>query len=92
MLRTIALATALTLIAIPMVSAQVPKQPPPVANPMGQGDARERAACHPDVVRYCKQLIKDDANADVFGILNCLQANRQQISKACNQVLVSHGQ
>ncbi|MGO9630341.1 MAG: hypothetical protein ACLPXW_15290 [Xanthobacteraceae bacterium] len=92
MLRTIALATALTLIAIPMVSAQVPKQPPPVANPMGQGDARERAACHPDVVRYCKQLIKDDANADVFGILNYLQANRQRISKACNQVLVSHGQ
>ena len=43
-------------------------------------------------VRYCKQLIKDDANADVFGILNCLQANRQRISKACNQVLVSHGQ
>ncbi len=92
MLRPIALATALTLIAIPMVSAQVPKQPPPVANPMGQGDARERAACHPDVVRYCKRLIKDDANADVFGILNCLQANRQRISKACNQVLVSHGQ
>jgi len=92
MLRTIALATALTLIAIPMVSAQVPKQPPPVANPMGQGDARERAACHPDVVRYCKQLIKDDANADVFGILNCLQAHRQRISKACNLVLVSHGQ
>jgi len=75
-----------------MVSAQVPKQPPPVANPMGQGDARERAACHPDVVRYCKQLIKDDANADVFGILNCLQAHRQRISKACNLVLVSHGQ
>ncbi len=93
MLRTFVLGTALVLTATTMASAQVPKQPPPVAgSPLGQGDARERAACHPDVVRYCKELIKDDANADVFGILNCLQTNRQRISRACNEVLVSHGQ
>jgi hypothetical protein len=79
MFRTIAVAAALMLTTVTMVSAQ------------GQGDARERAACRPDVMRFCKQLIKDN-NDDVIGILNCLQSNRPRISKACNQVLVSHGQ
>jgi hypothetical protein len=79
MLRTIAFAVALTLAAVTVVSAQ------------GQGDARERAACRPDVMRFCKQLVKSN-NDDVIGILNCLQSHRARISKACNQVLVSHGQ
>ncbi len=79
MVRTIALAVGLTLAAVTMVSAQ------------GQGDARERAACRPDVMRFCKQLVKDN-NDDVISILNCLQSNRARISRACNQVLVSHGQ
>jgi hypothetical protein len=93
MLRPFVLTTAFLLTAATVASAQLPKQPPPVAgSPLGQGDARERAACHPDVVRYCKELIKDDANSDVFAILGCLQTNRQRISKACNAVLASHGQ
>ena len=46
MLRRIVFATALTLAAVTMASAQ------------GQGDARERAACRPDVMRFCKQVIK----------------------------------
>jgi hypothetical protein len=79
MVRTIAFAGVLTLAAVTTVSAQ------------GQGDARERAACRPDVMRFCKQLVKNN-NDDVISILNCLQSNRARISKACNQVLVSHGQ
>jgi hypothetical protein len=79
MLRTIAFAAALTVAAITSASAQ------------GQGDARERAACRPDVMRFCKQLIKDN-NDDVFSILNCLQSNRSRIGRACSQVLASHGQ
>ena len=79
MLARIAFAAALTLTAVTMASAQ------------GQGDARERAACRPDVMRFCKQIIKD-TNDDLISILNCLQSNRARISKACNQVLVSHGQ
>ena len=79
MLGRIAFAAALTLTAVTMASAQ------------GQGDARERAACRPDVMRFCKQIIKD-TNDDLISILNCLQSNRARISKACNQVLVSHGQ
>jgi Spy/CpxP family protein refolding chaperone len=92
MVRTFVLAATLVLTAAAVAPAQVPRQPPPVSGGLGQGDARDRAACHPDVVRFCKELIKDDANADIFGILNCLQTNRQKISKACNEVLASHGQ
>ena len=92
MLRTFVFTTALLLTAATVVPAQVPKQPPPVASPLGQGSDQERAACHPDVIRYCKELVKDDANADVFAILNCLQTNRNRISTACRQVLASHGQ
>jgi hypothetical protein len=93
MVRTFVLTTALLLTASTLVPAQVPPQPPPVARPsIIQGDEQERAACRPDVVRYCKELIKDDDNSDVFAILNCLQTNRAKISKACNQVLASHGQ
>jgi hypothetical protein len=79
MLRSMVIAVSLTLAAVTTVSAQ------------GQGDARERAACRPDVMRFCKQLIKDN-NDDVFSILNCLQGNRARISRACSQVLASHGQ
>ena len=44
------------------------------------------------MVKFCKELIKDGADADVFGILSCLQTNRPKISKDCNEVLASHGQ
>jgi hypothetical protein len=79
MIRAFAFAAALTLVAATSASAQ------------GQGDARERAACRPDVMRFCKQLIKDN-NDDVFSILNCLQSNRARISRTCGAVLASHGQ
>ena len=62
MLGRIVFATALTLAAVAMASAQ------------GQGDARERAACRPDVMRFCKQVIKD-TNDDVFSILSCVAAS-----------------
>jgi hypothetical protein len=61
MLRRIAFAAALSLAAVTSVSAQ------------GQGDAKERAACRPDVMRFCKQFVKDK-NDDVVSILNCLEA------------------
>jgi hypothetical protein len=84
---------AVLLAAGTVVLAQLPPQPPPVANPgIGQGTEQERAACHPDVIRFCKQLVKDNDQADVFAILDCLQTNRGRISNACQQVLASHGQ
>lgn len=52
------------------------------------GTAEEHKACGRDVSRFCKAVI----NSDDFTVLRCLQTNRPKISRACNQVLVSHGQ
>ena len=91
MIRTLSLTIALLLGAVSAAFAQLPPQPPPVAMPMGSGDAQERAACHPDVSKFCKREL--DLNPDdAFSILGCLQRNRPAISVACNNVLRSHGQ
>jgi len=94
MFRIACLTTVLLLAAGSAARAQLPPQPPPVALPQilpSAGDERERAACRPDVQKYCKQVV--DLNPDdALGILGCLQRNRQTISVACNTVLRSHGQ
>jgi hypothetical protein len=59
--------------------------------PMEKGNAQERAACHPDVVKYCQTQLQVNPN-DLGGILNCLQTNRAKISTACQKVLSGHGQ
>jgi hypothetical protein len=45
-------------------------------------------ACARDVARHCRAVMNAGDNA----VLACLQQNRARISKACNQVLVDHGQ
>jgi hypothetical protein len=52
------------------------------------GTKQEQEACTRDVSRYCRPLMDQ---GDLV-ILSCLQQNRQKITKACNQVLLSHGQ
>jgi hypothetical protein len=54
---------------------------------MPQGTPEERAACAPDVHKFCGSDLQD-----TMRVLACLQANRPKISAACNRVLVSHGQ
>lgn len=84
--------SVLFMLAIGAADAQqLPQQPPPVASLMGQGNDQERAACHPDVSRFCQSQLQVNPN-DILGILGCLQANRPKISRACQQVLASHGQ
>jgi hypothetical protein len=93
MLRVCVLTIALVLTVATVAFAQFPAQPPPVKDPWQQSNERERAACHPDVMRFCRELVKaDDSQTDVFAILSCLQTNRTKISSACQQVLTSHGQ
>ena len=56
---------------------------------MGHGGTpEEQAACSRDVQHFCRKVI-DQGD---FTILACLQQNRPQISKACDQVLKNHGQ
>src|SRR6202047_2578585 len=92
MLRISVVTIAVLLVAGPAALAQLPPQPPPVKNSITQGSDQERAACHPDVMRYCKQLVREDGGDDVFAILGCLQTNRSRISNPWQQVLGSHGQ
>ena len=54
----------------------------------GQGTAQEQAACRPDVRRFCSS-VKPDSDSEAF--LHCLQTNRAKLSKACSNVLSSHG-
>jgi hypothetical protein len=56
---------------------------------LAQGTQQEQAACRPDVRKHCRHL-KPNAGALVF--LSCLQKNRSKLSKACRNVLESHGQ
>jgi len=44
-------------------------------------------ACARDVSRFCRAQMND---GDMV-VLACLQQNRARISKACQQVLTSHG-
>jgi hypothetical protein len=90
MSRKSGLIVALSLAASVAASAQtLPPQPPPVQGQ--QGNEQERAACHPDVTRFCQVQLQVNPN-DVLGILGCLQANRSKISRACQTVLAAHGQ
>jgi hypothetical protein len=92
MFRTPVLAMTLALAVSTAASAQFPAQPPPAAQiPMTAADDKERAACHPDVIKFCQSQLQVNPD-DTLGILGCLQTNRASISAACQQVLSSHGQ
>jgi hypothetical protein len=70
---------ALTLLSI-SVSAAIAQQ--------RSGTPDEQKACSRDVSRFCRTLM-DQGD---FVILACLKENRPKLTKACNQVLISHGQ
>jgi hypothetical protein len=52
-----------------------------------EGTPQEQAACAADVRRYCRDEIPD-----TFEVLACLKAEREKISRRCQQVLLMHGQ
>ena len=45
-------------------------------------------ACARDVSRFCRAQMNDGDQI----VLACLKQNRARISKACQQILASHGQ
>ena len=88
MLRKVTLLVAVLAACLVPALAQpaLPPLPfPPL--PMPQGTPEERAACAPDVQKFCEKALPD-----TMRVLGCLQANRSRISAACNRVLASHGQ
>ena len=72
---------ALTLLAVSVSTGAVAQQP-------RSGTPDEQKACSRDVSRFCRTLM-DQGD---FVILACLKENRPKLTKACNQVLISHGQ
>jgi hypothetical protein len=52
------------------------------------GSPEEQKACAHDVQKYCRAIMDQ---ADLV-VLNCLQQNRAKLTKACDKVLVDHGQ
>jgi hypothetical protein len=44
--------------------------------------------CARDVSRFCRPYI----NSGDMVVLSCLQANRARLSRACQRVLIEHGQ
>ena len=63
----------------------VPASPAALAH---GGTDQEQQACTRDVQHFCRKLM-DQGD---FTILACLKENRQKLSVACRDVLVSHGQ
>jgi hypothetical protein len=52
------------------------------------GTDAEQKACARDVQRFCRPLM-DQGD---LTILSCLKENRPKLTKACADVLISHGQ
>jgi hypothetical protein len=84
MLHKIAILVAATVVGSTVALAQLPL---PIPLPMPQGTPEDRAACEPDVKRYCQSAVPDQLR-----VLGCLQDNRKRISQSCQAVLVRYGQ
>jgi hypothetical protein len=52
------------------------------------GTPEEQKACAHDVQKYCRSVMND---SDLV-VLNCLQQNREKLTKSCDKVLKDHGQ
>jgi hypothetical protein len=55
---------------------------------MASAQQKGHDACARDVSRFCRAQMNDGDQI----VLACLKQNRAKISKACQQMLASHGQ
>jgi len=74
------------LLALTLLSASLSTSA--FAQQQRSGTPDEQKACSRDVSRFCRALM-DQGD---FTILACLQQNRPKLTKACSQVLTTHGQ
>ena len=54
----------------------------PLSLAFAQGTPQQRAACRPDVVKFCKGKGEDPGV-----LLNCLEENKDKISDKCRKVI-----
>ena len=70
------------------ILSSIPLATGAIAQQQRSGSPEEQKACARDVERFCRKLM-DQGD---FVILACLQQNRSNISRGCDQVLKNHGQ
>ena len=80
------LTAILLMVPLGTASAQQQQPFPSPFNDLMKGTPQEEAACAPDSAKFCKRF-----EPDPLQVLGCLQQNRAQISKACQQVLRNRG-
>ena len=73
-----------TLLSMSVSTGAIADQP----QQQRSGTPEEQKACAHDVQRHCRSVM----NEDDLTVLACLQQNRPKLTKACNEVLVNHGQ
>ena len=54
----------------------------PLSTALAQGTPQQRAACRPDVVKFCKGKGEDPGV-----LLGCLEDNKDKISEKCRKVI-----
>jgi hypothetical protein len=54
----------------------------PLAAALAQGTPQQRAACRPDVVKFCKGKGEDPGV-----LLSCLEENKDKLSDKCRKVI-----
>jgi hypothetical protein len=54
----------------------------PLGSAFAQGTAQQRAACRPDVAKFCKGKGEDPGV-----LLTCLESNKDKISDKCRKVI-----
>lgn len=74
---------SITSTALAQKKVPAPEPPPEMGTP------EQRAACGPDVGRFCKSVKPEDGP---FAYLFCLQGHREKLRTACLKVLESNGQ
>jgi hypothetical protein len=84
------LATLTLAFLLAGATATLAQQFPPQPAAPQMGSEAERAACRPDVVKFCQAELSQNQD-DVFAILACLQHNRTRVSPSCQQVLANNG-
>ncbi len=80
------IAVAVTLLAAP--APAIAQSKGKSVNTANGGTEQENAACRRDTRRLCRAVKAEEGND---GYLSCLQEHRAQLSKACKDVLESHG-
>jgi hypothetical protein len=76
------LKAALFVLAATILSPALASEPEPEP-----GTPQERAACRPDVRKFCQAVKPGSGNA---AFLTCLVERRNDISQACRTVLQNH--